>query len=44
MEVKENWGMLPNSQHFGEERVLELQDGIRTISQVRVQDVVNLHN
>jgi uncharacterized membrane protein (UPF0127 family) len=36
--------MLFNSQYFGEEEVLELRDGIRTNSQVKVQDVINLHN
>ncbi len=42
---KKNWGMLPNLKHFGGMRgVLELQDGIKTNSQTRVQDEINLQN
>jgi hypothetical protein len=41
MKEEESWGMLPNSQQDG---VLELWDGIRTNSQVKIQDDFNLHN
>jgi hypothetical protein len=44
-EEKESWGTLPNLQHFGDKNYsLELQDGTKTKSQVKVQHNFNLHN
>jgi hypothetical protein len=43
-EEGKRWGTLFNLHHFGEEGVLELQNGTRTNSQSKVQDEVNLHN